>query len=227
MSDTRWPKLTFSLTLLAGCMLWVIGCSEPASSGPGDADWSQGDSLSVFETEANRPATAKTLWAMANILATQGKDAECEFVLKRIIHEHPAFLPAYNNMAELQMRQGNIKAAVKTLHHGLRVDPEAPVLLNNLGMCWIFLQDNMIALEMFTKAAGAMPENRRYRANMAVALGLMDRDEESLSLFKQVLPVDLANQNLAVLLETEYIGDPNSDAPVKGSDSQRTESASQ
>jgi hypothetical protein len=36
---------------------------------------------------------------------------------------------------------------------------------------------------------------------MAVALGLMARYEESLSLFKQVLPEDQANHNLSVLRE--------------------------
>lgn len=46
------------------------------------------------------------------------------------------------------------------------------------------------ALEMFTKAAGIMPENARYRTNMAVALSLMERYEESLFLFKQILLED-------------------------------------
>ena len=84
MSEICWARLTFSLTLCAGCMLCLVGCSESVSSTP-DTDWVQNDSLSDFETQANRPPTAKTLWAMADILATQGKDSQCEFVLKRII----------------------------------------------------------------------------------------------------------------------------------------------
>lgn len=226
MSDTRWARSTFSLTLLAGCMLWLVGCSESASQKP-DTDWVRNDSLSDFETQGDRPPTAKTLWAMADILATQGKDYECEFVLNRIVREHPDFLPAYNSLAELRMRQGQTKTAIQTLQDGLSIDPEAPVLLNNLGMCWMIMQDNETGLEMFAKAAGIMPENRKYRANMAVVLGLMDRDEESLSLFKQVLPVDLANQNLAILQETQAGADPNSCAPLEEADSQQTESASQ
>ena len=226
MTDTRWAKLTFFLTLSAGCMLCLIGCSEPAGSGP-DTDWVQSDSPTDFETQANRPPTVKTLWAMADILATQGKDSQCEFVLKRLIYEHPSFLPAYNSLAELKMRQGQTKAAAQILQDGLNIDAETPVLLNNLGMCWMILQDNEAALEMFTRAAGIMPENCKYRANMAAVLGLMDRDEESLSLFTQVLPVDLANQNLAALQEAEDSTDPSSVAPVEEADSQRTEAAPQ
>lgn len=207
MSGTHWTRLILSLIVLAGYMLCFAGCSETARSGI-ETDWAQDDSLADFDTQANRPPTLKTLWAMAEILAAQGKDSECEFVLRRIVHEHPSFLPAYNSLAELKMRQSQTKAAIKTLQEGLQIDPEAPVLLNNLGMCWIILQDNEKALDMFTKAAGIMPENAKYRANMAVALGLLDRDEESLSLFNQVLPVDLANKNLAVLREIGHSSEP-------------------
>jgi Flp pilus assembly protein TadD len=165
---------------------------------------------------------------MADILATQGKDSECEFILKRIIYEHPSFLPAYNSLAELKMRQGQTKEAIKALQKGLEIEPETPLLLNNLGMCWIILQDNEMALEMFTKAAGLMPENPKYRANMAVALGLMGRGEESMSLFNQVLPVELAYQNLCVLRKTECTSDPNiSTAIEEEPDSQSTETSPQ
>jgi Flp pilus assembly protein TadD len=222
MANTRGVKLAFSLILLTACMVCTVGCSEP------DTDWVQNDSLSDFDGQANRHPSVKILWAMADILATQGKDSECEFVLKRIIYEHPSFLPADNSLAELKMRQGQTKEAIKALQKGLEIEPETPLLLNNLGMCWIILQDNEIALEMFTKAAGLMPENPKYRANMAVALGLMDRGEESMSLFNQVLPMELAYQNLCVLRETECTSDPNICTSIEEDlDSQSTESSPQ
>jgi Flp pilus assembly protein TadD len=217
MSHTSRAKLIFSVMLPVGCMVFPIGCSESARP---ESNWVQNEPLSDFDKQADRPPTGKTLWAMAGILAAQGKDSQCEFVLRRIIYEHPAFLPAYNSLAEVRMRQGRTKAAIETLHEGLKVDPAAPVLLNNLGMCWMILQDNDQALEVFTEAAGIMPENPKYRANMAVALGLMGREEESLSLFNQVLPADLANQNLAVLTKSEDASGPNSVVPVEKSNSQ-------
>jgi len=180
------------------CMLCVGGCSESAGSGQ-NTDWTMDKSELEFQSQANNPPTAKTLYTMADILATQGRDSECEYVLKRIIQDNPKFLPAYNSLAELQMRQGKTNTAIETLQHALAVNPDDTVLLNNLGMCWIVRRDYESALKMFTKAAGIMPENMKYRANMAVALGLMGRYEESLSLFKQVLPEDQASHNLSVL----------------------------
>lgn len=191
-------------------MLCVSGCSESANPGT-NTDWVMDKSELEFQKQDNNPPTAKTLCAMADILATQGRDSECEYVLKRIIQDNPKFLPAYNSLAELQMRQGKTIAAIETLQHALAINPEDTVLLNNLGMCWIVRRDYEDALKMFTKAAGIMPENMKYRANMAVALGLMGRDEESLSLFKQLLPDDEANHNLNVLREARNRNKP---API-------------
>ena len=203
MTSMYCAKLRFLILFWAGGlvgMLCIAGCSESANSGP-NIDSAMTYSEQEFQEQANRPPTSTTLFAMADILATQGRDSECEFVLKRIIQEHPKFIPAYNSLAELQMRQGRTNAAIETIHHAFRINSEDPILINNLGVCWIVRGDYENALELFTKAAGAMPENVKYRTNMAVALGLMARYDESLSLFRLVLPEDQANHNLNVLKE--------------------------
>jgi len=158
-------------------------------------------SKSDFGNRSEPIPTAKTLYAVAKILAIQGKDSECEGVKKRIIREYPSFFPVYNSLAQLQMRQGRTNEAIETIHAGLRIRSKDTVLLNNLGMCWLVRMEYEKALEMFAEAAGIMPENARYRANMAVALSLMGRYEESLSLFKQVLREDQASRNASVLQE--------------------------
>jgi Tfp pilus assembly protein PilF len=100
---------------------------------------------------------------MAQILAAQGKDAECEFVLRRCVQEHPRFTPAYNSLAELQMRQGRVHEAVGALSAALKIRPRDPVLLNNLGMCLLLRKEYEGALRQFTEAAGLVPENEKYR----------------------------------------------------------------
>ncbi|UCG59715.1 MAG: tetratricopeptide repeat protein [Phycisphaerales bacterium] len=138
---------------------------------------------------------------MADILATQGKDAECEFVLVRCVREHPRFVPAYNGLAELQMRHGRVSQAAKVLSWALRINPRDPVLLNNFGMCWLIQRDYEKALVYFTRAAEMAPRNARYQANVAVAQGLMGRYDDSLSSLTRVMPEDQAKHNLQVLRE--------------------------
>lgn len=213
MTDIRSGRLGMVILLcMVGffCLLCVGGCSEPAASGT-KSDWAENKTELDFQAQDNNPPTTRTLYATAEILATQGRDSECEYVLRKIIQDNPTFLPAYNSLAELQMRRGQTNAAIETLQHALVINSEDPVVLNNLGMCWIVHRNYEKALKMFTEAAGIIPENMRYRSNMAVALGLMGRDEESLSLFKQVLPEDQANHNLDILREARSSKKPASE----------------
>ena len=201
MRATQSIILSRGIALYAAVLVgtsFVAGCMEETGTASGPESLLNNQDI-AFQEGRDRPPSAKTLYAMADILAKQGRDRECELMLKRLIGEYPQYLAAYNSLAELQMRQNRVRQAMDTLSKGLQIHPSDPVLLNNLGICWLTRKDYDKALEMFTKAAGVVPENARYRANMAVALGLMERYDESLSLFKQVLPKDQAKHNLEVL----------------------------
>jgi serine/threonine-protein kinase len=151
--------------------------------------------------DPDRPPTAKTLYLMADILTAQGKDTEAEQLYQRIYSQYPEFRPTYNAYAALLMRQRRIPEATKTLETGLDLNPNDPVLLNNMGMCFLIRKDYSHALSYFTDAAGIVPENTRYRSNMATALALMGRQEEALTLYRQILPEDQAKENIEVLTQ--------------------------
>ncbi len=174
------------------------GCNESVKSESAKKYNSNYSDLD-FEQGANQPPTVKTLYALADILSSQGKNAEAETVLKRIIQEHPEFLPAWNSLAELQMRQRHIDQAVNTLSTAQKINPRDAVLLNNLGMCYMIRQDYNKALEMFTATAGVKPENAKYRANMAVSLAFLGRDDEAISLYRQILPENQVQHNLSII----------------------------
>jgi Flp pilus assembly protein TadD len=201
MNTKNYKQLSYLVSLwIFGlfCILHFGGCSEQVSS-QSDFNSLTNDSEKMFHRHNNLPPTSKTLYATADILAAQGRDTECEFVLRRIIHEYPRYLPAYNSLAELHMRQGRANDAIETINIAISINPDDPLLLNNLGVCWIVCGEYEKALDMFIKSAGIRSENTRYRTNMALALGLIARYEESLSLYRQVLPEEQANHNLEVL----------------------------
>ena len=203
-------RLVLLYAAILVCGLFLAGCLEQARTAS-SAGSALNQSDVAFQEHRNRPPSAKTLYAMADILVTQRKDRECELVLKRIIQEYPQFLPAYNSLAELQMRQSHVRQAIDTLSKGLRIHPQDAVQLNNLGICLLVCEDYDKALEIFTKAAGIVPENARYRANMAVTLGLMGRFGDSRFLFSQVLPEDQATHNLEVLRQAAESANTDSD----------------
>jgi Flp pilus assembly protein TadD len=187
------------------CALFVsvamaAGCASQQPPAPPEQTRAEAD----FEAGAKRPPTAKTMFAMAQILATQGKDSDAQFVLKKIIAEHPEFLPAYCELAELQMRSRRVEDAVRILNSGLRLAPRDPVLINDLGMCQLMSGDCATALQTFTRACGLAPDEARYRANMAAALGLLGRYDEALSLYQDVMAPADAHYNLAVLCDARH-----------------------
>ena len=188
--------LQISLIMVA---TFSSGCSKPITAQQSEMNLPTTQADQAFQKGADQPPTLRTLYTMATILAAQGRDAQTEAVLLRILREHPDFVPAYNDLAELKMRQRQIDEAIKILSKGLQIDSSDPVLLNNLGMCWMIKRNYEKALQMFTKAAGFSPQNTRYRANMAVALGFQRRDQEALALYRQILPEDQANHNLEII----------------------------
>jgi Flp pilus assembly protein TadD len=214
----RHPLLPFRRTPVligAACtVLWLCGCAGPQRAAVSAASNSD-ESRSDFDKRRDLPPSAKTLYAMADILARQGKDTECEFVLRRCINEHPEFTPAYNRLAELQMRQGRLNEAADTLTNALHIRPQDPVLMNNQGMCLLIGKQYEKALEQFTRAAGIVPESGKYRANMATTLGLLGRQEESLALLQQVLPHEKAQHN-AEVLRRAYEKQAGSSGSVQG-----------
>jgi Flp pilus assembly protein TadD len=183
--------------LLLSAIVLGAGChSSPAPpfEPPPDLD-------AEFQQAANRPPTAETLYRLGRLLAAEGKEADCERVLLDGIDRHPSYLPLYSELAQLYIRQRKLETAISTLNKGLAVIPNDAVLLNNLGMCGMLKGDYAMALQNFTLAAAADPDDARYTANMALATGMLGRYDESLVLYRQVVRPAQSHFNLAVICE--------------------------
>lgn len=177
----------------------VSGC---APSRPTVADRAE-DADKEFESGADRRPSPQTLYTLARILASQGRDTECVGVLKRVIRESPDFLPAYYDMSEAQMRLHNPSGAIEVLQSGLRVSPHNAILWNNLGMCFLLERQYGQALDQFTMACGIEPASTSYRANLALALGFLGRYGEAMALYQQFLPPEEAHYNLGIICRAQ------------------------
>ena len=154
-----------------------------------------------FDKAADRPPTPETLYRYSRLLAAEGKNAEAEMLLQQSIERHPKFMPFYNELAELYVRERKLDSAVNVLNKGLTVDANDAVTLNNLGMTLMLKQDYEGALHAFTRANAADRDNARYVANMGMAAGMMGNYDESLGLYQQILTPGQAHFNVAVLAE--------------------------
>ncbi len=193
----RWLALAVIGIILAGCDGSIPSVLSQWSNGTveadADADWN---------AAADRAPTAKSLYGLARIMTAQGKDPEASMVLSRIIYEYPDFMPAYIEMAEIHSRHRKTDLAIEALQAGLIRRPGDAVLLNNIGICLMLKGDLDDATEKFSQATAAMPDNARYRANLALSLGMQGRYDESLAVYKQVLGEADAHQNLAIICKS-------------------------
>ncbi|MHC4562274.1 MAG: tetratricopeptide repeat protein [Planctomycetota bacterium] len=199
MTDRQRRSVAFAICLQLALLAVLTGCEEqarpnitPTDKSLVDAEWAKG---------AERPPEPRTLFAMAKLLVAQGRDDQAYYVLERLITEHPKFVMAYVEQASIHMRHRRLAAAETALKRGLRASPNDGVLLNDLGMVHLFLRDYKGALKDFRKATGVAPDNTRYRANMAMALGMLGRYEECLAVYEQVLMSADAHFNLGVICE--------------------------
>ncbi len=231
-TDTR-PFFNVPSLVIIGLALSVAlaGC---ANSNGANASYDAGPSAEdiTWADGANRPPSPKTLLALSQLMISQGRFDQAQFTLARIIVEHPEFMAAYVELAELNLQLRRIHTAQEVLERGLAISPHDPVLLNNLGMCWFFRKDFDQAADQFLLAVASGPDNARYRANLALTLGMAGRYEECLAAYLQVLRSGDAHYNLAVICdarddtqraEVEYaraaeLNRPVAPPPVPGED---------
>lgn len=192
VSGGRGALLLVGTVLCWGCA--TSGHGEPVYSVPADAN-------DAFAIGADRPPTANTLYRLGKLLAAQGRMEESSASLRACIQRHPGFMPAYCLLAELSVRHRQFDTAIETLQRGLNVAPDDPVLRNDLGMCLLLRGQPEAALDEFAKAAAISPNDGRYRANVALATGMLGRYDEAFKLYCELLGNGGAHFNLGVICQ--------------------------
>jgi Flp pilus assembly protein TadD len=81
----------------------------------------------------------------------------------------------------------------------LRIMPDEPSVLSNLGMSYLLTKDLPKAEEVLRRAYVSARADSRIRQNLALVVGLQGRFDEAESIVKADLPADEAEANVAYL----------------------------
>lgn len=81
----------------------------------------------------------------------------------------------------------------------LRIRPDEPSVLSNLGMSYVLTKELPKAEETLRRAYAGAPADSRIRQNLALVVGLQGRFDEAENIVKADLPVDEAAANVAYL----------------------------
>jgi Flp pilus assembly protein TadD len=96
-------------------------------------------------------------------------------------------------------QQGKFEEARQYYASALRIVPDEPSVLSNLGLSYLLSKDLGKAEEVLRKAYKHADKDRRIRMNLAVVLGLEGHMAEAESVAKANLPVEEANADVAEL----------------------------
>jgi len=94
---------------------------------------------------------------------------------------------------------GRYEEARQYYASALRIAPDEPTVLSNLGLSYVLSKDLPKAEETLRRAHEHAESDPRVRVNLAVVVGLQGRMSEAETLMKAGLPVEQAQANLAEL----------------------------
>jgi Flp pilus assembly protein TadD len=94
---------------------------------------------------------------------------------------------------------GRFEEARQYYASALKIAPDEPSVLSNLGLSYVLSKDLPKAEETLRRAYGRAGADQRVRANLALAIGLQGRLGEAETLVKADLPPEEAAKNVAYL----------------------------
>ena len=96
-------------------------------------------------------------------------------------------------------RLGRNDEARRYYASALRIKPDEPSVLSNLGMSYVLTKELPKAEEVLRRAYSRAPADSRIRQNLALVVGLQGRFNEAESIVRADLPADQAEANVTYL----------------------------
>jgi tetratricopeptide (TPR) repeat protein len=131
-------------------------------------------------------------------LYRQGKFDEAEKICTRVLRARSDWFDALHLLGVIKLQSGKAGAAYGFLEQALKINPDSPQVMSNLGMTLAALNRDEEALAMLDRAVAIMPAQVEAIANRGNVLLKLSRPVEALAAFEQA--VALAPRFLPALL---------------------------
>lgn len=116
----------------------------------------------------------------------------------------------------IQDQLGNAQEARRLYDDALKIAPDEPSVLNNLGLSYLLTNELPKAEKTLRQAANSPRADGRIRQNLALVIGLQGRFDEATRVASQDLPADQAQANIAYL--RTMLSQPNTWKQLKQTD---------
>jgi len=154
----------------------------------------------VLETSAlHNPEKRALLGAYGRALADVGNFKQAMEVLERAHSPDQPDWRILSVQGAVMDQMGRHAEAQRYYASALRIVPDEPAVLSNLGLSYALSKDLKRAEETLRRAAERGGADRRVRQNLALVVGLQGRFQEAETIARAELPPDEAAANVAYL----------------------------
>lgn len=137
--------------------------------------------------------------AYGKVLAMNGRFDEALNVLQRVQRPDTPDWRLMSAEAAIYDQTGNHAKARSLYKQALKIAPEDPSLLNNLGLSYLLSNDLPDAEYTLRKAASLPGADSRVRQNLALVLGIQGKYDEAIQVAQAELDPQQAKANIAYL----------------------------
>jgi tetratricopeptide (TPR) repeat protein len=141
---------------------------------------------------------------LASILTKLSRRPEATHEYELLTANVPAFAPAFHNLALLKQESGNLEGAAADYQTALRLAPENPDTLNNLGNVLVALKRPDEAVPLFQTVLTARPDDARTHYNLGIAFEDQIQWKDAAAEYQRAITLDPRNaqyhHNLGVLM---------------------------
>ncbi len=151
---------------------------------------------------------ASTHLASAGMLERQNNHNAAIKQYEEAIESDPKLVQAYFGLGRLHFKLKQFEEAALALARGAAAQCDVPSVHNNLGFTYLQQRKYEDAERSFRRALELSPHFVRARMNLAITLARMDRINDSIDQFSEIVPQDDAYFNIAVIRaeENDYAG---------------------
>jgi Flp pilus assembly protein TadD len=160
----------------------------------------QSQAVAVLEQATiKNPKNMTLLGEYGRALADAGRLQQALDVLSR---SHTPDRPDWrvlNAQGAIHDQLGNYKEARRFYQTALKIAPEEPAVLSNLGLSYILSKDLKQAESTLRRASASPRADKRVRQNLALSLALQGKFDEAEKIAAGDLPPEEASANIAAL----------------------------
>jgi serine/threonine protein kinase/Flp pilus assembly protein TadD len=165
---------------------------QPGEPPSGDEPSQPGEPPSPPGVDPDSPEyqQAAELSQQAIEAAEQGELGAAIDLFRQAIEASPNYLPAYFGLSQTLKRSGDEAGSIAVLEEAVANNPEDPGAYLRLGEEYILQENPERALEAYTTASELIPDTPMPYAGEAMALMMMDRDDEAKEALDTALAID-------------------------------------